>query len=521
MLRSRSSFWLAAALLAVGIEIIAACSGGDASWDMRNYHLYAPFALLHKSFGTDIAPGHMQTFLSPTLDLLYYALARSIPVTLLLNVALAVPQAIAAILALALTWRLVQPRDRAEAASVFLLTATAATGVAALSTIALSMSEILPVALVLGAWLTLVPRDLEALPSLPRLFGAGLLVGAACGLKLTLSFATIAFLVSLALIPRRHLSDLVTRPFACGLGILVGTLGLTGYWWAIEWVHYGNPLFPALNNVFHSPLAVRDSFMDPTFLPRSAREAFAAPWSWTFSLSRATAESRLRDPRFAIGLIAAIVGLIHVSVTRPRWRQWPLVVLPAWFMLAFVLWRLEFSIHRYLSVLELTIGAMIALAAFPIARRLGQRWLLPAGSAAILAACLMITVYPHYGRTTAGLGPPFQVDLGPVAADSTVLLLDNEPMGYLAAFTDPRIRFIGTNDFFMSLDHVNPLQPEVERAITAHAGPLLGLESPDEQPGRADLTLSHYGLVRSDCRTVTTNVSPAPIRLCRLAPKSS
>ena len=70
-------FWIVAALLAVGIEIIAAIlSGGDASWDMRNYHLCGPFALLHKNFGTDIAPAHMQTFLSPTLDLVYYSLAR-------------------------------------------------------------------------------------------------------------------------------------------------------------------------------------------------------------------------------------------------------------------------------------------------------------------------------------------------------------------------------------------------------------------------------------------------------------
>ena len=515
----RSPFWLAAALLALGIEIIAACSGGDASWDMRNYHLYAPFALLHKSFGTDVAPGHMQTFLSPTLDLIYYALARSIPSTLLLNLALAVPQAVAAILALALSWRLIQPRDWPEAIALFLLTAMTATGVAALSTIALSMSEILPVALVLAAWLTLIQRDLDALPTPSRLFIAGLLVGAACGLKLTLSFATIALLLILVLIPRRRWSDLATRPIVFGLGIFVGTVALTGYWWIHQWVHYGNPLFPALNNIFRSPSAVPDSFMDRTFLPRSFGEAIAAPWSWTLSLSRATAESRLRDPRFAIGLIAAIAGLIQTGLTRPRWRPWPVMLLPAWFILAFVLWRAEFSIHRYLSVLELTIGTITALAIFPVARRLRRPWLLPVGSAGLLAACLVITVYPQMSRTPPGMHPPFTVDLGPLAPDSTVLLLDNEPMGYLSVFADSRIRFLGTNDFFMSLDGTNPLQPEIQRAIATPVGPLYGLESPDEQPGRADTTLAHYALTRENCHAVITNVSPAPIRLCRLVPK--
>ena len=74
-----SPFWIVAALLALGVEVVAVSLGGDATWDLRNYHLYAPFALLHKPFGTDIAPAHMQGFFSPTLDLIYYGLATSIP----------------------------------------------------------------------------------------------------------------------------------------------------------------------------------------------------------------------------------------------------------------------------------------------------------------------------------------------------------------------------------------------------------------------------------------------------------
>ena len=117
----RVSFWVIVVVLAIGVELIAVLSGGDAGWDMRNYHLYGPFALLHKEFGTDIAPAHMQTFLSPTLDLIYYGLARSISSTRVLNAALALPQAAAAAMAFALSWRLVQPRSGAEIVALALL----------------------------------------------------------------------------------------------------------------------------------------------------------------------------------------------------------------------------------------------------------------------------------------------------------------------------------------------------------------------------------------------------------------
>ena len=70
--RERFAFWIIGTLLFVGVEAAAMLSGGDASWDLRNYHFYGPFALLNKPDGTDIAPAHMLSFLPPTLDLMGY-----------------------------------------------------------------------------------------------------------------------------------------------------------------------------------------------------------------------------------------------------------------------------------------------------------------------------------------------------------------------------------------------------------------------------------------------------------------
>jgi hypothetical protein len=191
------------------------------------------------------------------------------------------------------------------------------------------------------------------------------------------------------------------------------------------------------------------------------------------------------------------------------------MLLACWFVLAFILWRVEFSIYRYLATLELLSGSMLALAALPIARRLKLGWPLLAGSGALLAAFLVITVYPQVNRSPPGPAR-FAVDLGTLPPDSMVLLLDNEPMAYLAAFASPETRFVATNDYFMTLDGSNPMQPWVASAIKDHPGPLWGLDSPPEQGDRSARTLERYGLVRRECRPVPSNISPLAIRLCRL-----
>ncbi len=174
--------------LALGVVVAASLFGADATWDFRNYHLYDPFALLNKPFGTDIAPAHMQSFFAPTMDLFYYALARSVSSTPVLNVLASLPQALAVVLAFLLTCRLLRPQTGTEVLALGIFAAIGATGVAGGSTIATTASEMLPASAFLLALFALIPRDLASTPSLRRVLLAGLLAGVACGLKLTMSY---------------------------------------------------------------------------------------------------------------------------------------------------------------------------------------------------------------------------------------------------------------------------------------------------------------------------------------------
>ena len=68
---------LLAALLAAGAFSVAL--GADANWDLRNYHLYNPYAFLEGRYLRDIAPAGMQTYFHPLFDVPFYLLVTRLP----------------------------------------------------------------------------------------------------------------------------------------------------------------------------------------------------------------------------------------------------------------------------------------------------------------------------------------------------------------------------------------------------------------------------------------------------------
>ncbi len=510
---------LVACLLALSVEMVALFLGADASWDTRNYHLYDPFALLNKPFGVDIAPAHHQSFFSPTMDLPFYLLTRHVPNTAALNALLAIPHAVALVLAFLLTCRLMQARRPIELWIAGVAVAFSAAGASSAPTLATAMDEMLPSCLFLGGLLTLLPADAARWPTPRRIFIAGLLAGAACGLKLTFSYASAALGLVVLLVPwPRDWRSLLARPILLGAGGFIGAALLTGYWWVLNWQHYGNPLFPMMNNIFRSPWTDPVSWVDTTYLPRSLGEALGAPWVWALQLWLRGGESRLRDPRFALAVLAAVLCLAQLVLPRRLGLRpaWPVTFAALWFLVAFGLWRYQFSIFRYLSLLELFTGPLIALAIMPATRRLGAAKPALAGMALLMAAVSLITVYPTVIRAPIG-AHPLQVTMQELAPGDVVLLLDTTPMAYLALFQDARVRFVGTNDYFMKLTRAeNPMQPLVAAAIADAHGALWGLETPAEWPGQADQTLSAYGLIRGSCEPIASSMSPNPARMCRL-----
>src|SRR5438034_6319777 len=65
------------ALLICGAGFLSVILGPDNNWDLRYYHLYAPWAYLHHRYLYDVGPAQYQGCFNPTADFLFYALTSS------------------------------------------------------------------------------------------------------------------------------------------------------------------------------------------------------------------------------------------------------------------------------------------------------------------------------------------------------------------------------------------------------------------------------------------------------------
>lgn len=464
--------------LASAVLLCAALSGTDASFDLRNYHLYNGYAFLHGRLGVDLAPAQLQTFYVPTLDAAYFVLFRSLnAVPSLLNVVLAIPHAIAVCLAWAVA-RLYLPR-----APALLATLIGATGAALLPTLATTMSEAPLAALELGALLLALRHpDRGAVP--------GMLAGVAVGMKLTAAPYALALMIASG----------TKRLLRTGAGIMLGACVTAGYWWLILWRRYDNPLFPYFNDLFRSPWVPAERIADLRFMPRDVLQALVYPAFWAVRPVTLVAEFPIRDPRIALGLAAALI----LGGRAIRARQ--LCPLAVFFLTALALWEAQFSILRYLAALELLSGTLIVLA-------FGRL------SPVIAVATLALTVYPHWGRTA---GPTaLDVRFPPLPSNTLGVMLDPGPMSYVIPFAPPGappgIRFVGANSILVHPAQATRLAQQIETTIRTWPGPLWGLEMPEAAPGVADATLNFYGLHRANgCRHIPSNLDDSAILACPL-----
>jgi O-antigen/teichoic acid export membrane protein len=157
---------------------------------------------------------------------------------------------------------------RTLAASILI----AAFGPMTLSEVGTSFADILTALPVIGA----VGLILSANAQHPgRHAMAGLLMGAAVGLKLTNMIFLIGAGASLLYAARPAMA---LAYFAVGSAI--GALGTGGAWCWTLWEQFGNPVFPFYNTIFRSPEAPVAPIADGRFMPLNFWDAAAYPFYW-------------------------------------------------------------------------------------------------------------------------------------------------------------------------------------------------------------------------------------------------
>ncbi len=524
------------ACLLVG-SVVSVLRGQDNWWDIINYHIYNPWAILNGRWSKDLFVAGIQGYFHPLLDIPYYLLSMVwLPGHPRLVAALAGwPYGFLIFTTLLIVRHLVGyigNIGRIERyAATLLIVLLSVTGVSAWTQAGTTTNEVTVATIVLLAvyvFISSAERDGGRKTSAARLLSMGALLGVAAGFKLTAAiYAPAMGLLLLAQGP--DVRAAIRSGFLYSLGWLLAFAPLYGPW-AWHLIEYtGNPMFPMFNNVFHSSFSAAVGGMDPIGMPDNMAQWFFYPFFW-LDLKNPTVYNNLpfRDARVLFFYIVGIAYFAGALVFALR-RKKPVVpdsirLVAAFCAISYLIWLFTFSMLRYAIVIEVLapVAASVLLLCLLSSLQSRFRPMLRLGLLLALVSCLMaITVYPDVPRI------PFSkrtyVTSTPVLADHALVILANEPMGLLA----PMIQAVNTDAQFVGLPlcfarsqwcfegfYNYGLGSKLRQAIASHMGPIYVASYSNRVPILPQLALFRVQVDRGACQVMTTNAT-ANVSICR------
>ncbi len=485
--------------LAAG-AVISVLLGQDANWDLRNYHLYNPYALLHGRIGFDLLPAGIQSTFNPTLDIPYYWLATG-PLSHAPRVLAALaglPFGLLVYLELRLaTWALGKPAGLGRVLP-WLAAIMGGSAAATASEIGTTFNDIPLAALLLGGLLMALPGP--GLPSRRALLGAGALLGAAVALKPTAAIFTPGLAAALLLMwPRR------AAPFAtlCA-GALAAFVLLAGPWAFTLYRLYDNPVFPLMNALFRSEWYPPIDLVDARFRPGTLARALAHPFRWASTNAMLATEPPFRDARIAVALCAIAPLALAAWYSRLAEPRRILAVLAA-FSIGLALWLPTLSILRYALVLEAFAAILIVAALRTLAL-----WALRLPGAGEAAVALALGLLLWHTRAPDWWRVPYRrtvFDVEPIHLPPGALIVAiNAPVAMVLPFLDaPGHRAIGLTADTLAARRFR-LFIELERTIRTHTGPMFALT---DETARAMEIAPGFGMVvdAAACHSIRNNIT--------------
>lgn len=501
---------LAVCLLLGGVLSLA--SRTDSNWDLQNYHLLDAFEVLHGRIGRDYFVGGFQQYLNPTLDIPYFllkfGLLRGHPMALAFLAGLPFGALIFVVLGIA-------RRALGPGWAALAMAALGVSGATTVSEIGTSFGDVpVTVAVLAGLWAAM------ALAARPARAGAaaGLGLGLAVGLKFTTAvFAPGLALAVALLVWRGGIGAVIRAGLGFGCAGLAGFLLAWGWWGAVLWAHFGNPLYPLAGRFFVNAWTVAIDPRDIRFLPHDLLQWLFYPAWWVLGRSFVVSEEILRDPRFlAVGLAASAACLALALRGRSgalrsgrmgAARRREILALWGFAVPGYVCWLLMFSILRYAMPLEVLTGILLWTALEPVcpARRPWLRALV------LLALCVAVTKPLGWGRIGYGqhlIDPP----LLQLPAHALVLV-EGRPIGFVVPYlAQPGQRFV-----HIDIYPVAPAERAVLHARLAAGEPawLLSNRKASDPIGLAALSVWHLRIAAGSCQPIRSSLQRR-IRLCRL-----
>lgn len=433
--------------------LVSLLLGADSSYDVLNYHIYDPFALLHGRLDQDLAPAGFQTYFNPALDLLYYSMAMHWP-GWLTGFTMGLLHGLNFPLLLGIARRVLPDLPAQDRYRLPLLLALAGCLTSNfLSELGNSMGDNTTALLELGALFTVL-AGWERLPEGRRqavgvVLLAGLLAGAGAGLKLTNGPYALVLCAGLLIVPCRPW----TRIRLGGLfaaGVLLGIV-LSGYWYFFLWQHFGNPLYPQYSALFPNELTRPVNVIDTLWTPKGIADTLLWPFLFSYDSLR-VGQVHLREilwpllyVLFLLWGALALSRRLRPGVDGDRRQLYVLFYVG----LGFILWMEVFGVFRYLVPVELVAPLAVFLVLrryldYPSARRLAA-WSL--GIATLVVLLDGTNTWGHQPWKD----PMFSADLPPLehpAATTVMVVSGKVPYAWLATQFPEDVAFMGLRRAF-------------------------------------------------------------------------
>jgi hypothetical protein len=496
--------------------------GEDQNWDLRNYHLYNPFAALSGRYLYDIAPAQLNSYFNPLLDYPFFILIQTInDWPRLIAFVQGTWHAINLLCMCLLAWHLIggvtgmsRSLRLALTALAFALGATGGGSVPLIGTTTGDLQASTPV--LLGLLLIVRAIDWAAIEprrALRNIAFSGLLAGIATGAKLTMGPYALAAAASLSLLPR----NLFARGLvAFSVAGVAGVAGAAGAHYLRMWRLFWNPVFPFFNSIFQSAYWEPSDLRDTRFLPKTLFDWIIYPAEWARNGGHGlVSEITFQDGRIAVALLLGLIAVavsVYSRVTRltkdellPRSAD----ALMIFVVVSYLIWLPLFSIYRYLIPLELLSGIMIVLAICVIARP--QSWLV--FMTVITVLCVATTVPMDFGHTA--FGDRYVEVRGPnLQPDTLVVISDGSSVSYLIPFFDRNVRWVAVKNNFLQLNQRNLLIQRARALINEHRGALMMLQANGDATSSDDV-MSQLSLARDGaCASIWSNLDPVQYTIC-------
>jgi hypothetical protein len=514
-------------LICSGVGLLSVALGPDNYWDIRYYHLYAPWAYLHDRYLYDVGPAQEQGFLNPTADLLLYGLISS-PLNETPRIIAFIMGAVHGLNAAALfgiTWHVLRPFQASERwtlrAAAWLMGVSGAGFVSLVGTSSNDLTSSMFVMVSLLGILKVAGSENERGTRLGFAV-SGLLAGLGIGLKYTSAIygPGLGAVALLAALQRRTVWGLV----AFGLGAALGFLAVAGHHMLALWHAFGNPTFPYLNQLFQSPYWEPEAVRDVRFLPQDFWQLITYPLYWTTVDTYIVAEPPFRDWRAAIaytataaGLLALVAGLVRNGYRREgrSTQTCGLDLVFIFVIISYFAWALGFGYYRYAVPLEMltgviTMGALI--------------WLFEDGRLRAVAAIVLLTiaavstVYLDWGRGRYG-DRYVDVRVPPLPTNSVVLIATWDPVAFFIPFAEPTAQYLGIENNYLELSQNNKLASEVKRIMRTPGRPKFVLNVDRFDSNKLNGLLAHFDLRLSalPCQPIWSNLEGHDLSLCQVA----